>query len=212
MVASEKQVKVKVCGMTSLKDALVAVEGGADAVGFIFYKKSPRSVTMKTVREIVLELPPFVDTVGVFVDETAEQINKIADYCNLDIIQLHGDESPTFCKKIRRKVIKAFRIKDMQSVKKLSSFQVSGFLLDTFSDNLHGGTGKVFDWNLALPAKKFGPVIMAGGLTPNNVQQAVRQIRPYGVDVCSGVESEPGIKDHKKVRAFLNNAKAGRKI
>ncbi|MDC0946991.1 phosphoribosylanthranilate isomerase [Nitrospinaceae bacterium] len=212
MVASEKQVKVKVCGMTSLKDALVAVELGADAVGFIFYKKSLRSVTMKTVREIVLELPPFVDTVGVFVDETAEQINKIADYCNLDIIQLHGDESPTFCKKIRRKVIKAFRIKDMQSVKKLSSFQVSGFLLDTFSENLHGGTGKVFDWNLALPAKKFGPVIMAGGLTPNNVQQAVRQIRPYGVDVCSGVESEPGIKDHKKVRAFLNNAKAGRKI
>ena len=212
MVASEKQVKVKVCGMTSLKDALVAVEGGADAVGFIFYKKSPRSVTMKTVREIVLELPPFVDTVGVFVDETAEQINKIADYCNLDIIQLHGDESPTYCKKIRRKVIKAFRIKDMQSVKKISNFQVSGFLLDTFSENLHGGTGKVFDWNLALPAKKFGPVIMAGGLTPNNVQQAVRQIRPYGVDVCSGVESEPGIKDHKKVRAFLNNAKAGRKI
>ena len=212
MVASEKQVKVKVCGMTSLKDALVAVEGGADAVGFIFYKKSPRSVTMKTVREIVLELPPFVDTVGVFVDETAEQVNKIADYCNLDIIQLHGNESPTFCKKIRRKVIKAFRIKDMQSVKKLSSFQVSGFLLDTFSENLHGGTGKVFDWNLALPAKKFGPVIMAGGLTPNNVQQAVRQIRPYGVDVCSGVESEPGIKDHKKVRAFLKNANAGRKI
>ena len=212
MVANEKQVKVKVCGMTSLKDALVAVEGGADAVGFIFYKKSPRSVTMKTVREIVLELPPFVDTVGVFVDETAEQINKIADYCNLDIIQLHGDESPTFCKKIRRKVIKAFRIKDMQSVKKISNFQVSGFLLDTFSENLHGGTGKVFDWNLALPAKKFGPVIMAGGLTPNNVQQAVRQIRPYGVDVCSGVESEPGIKDHKKVRAFLKNANAGRKI
>ena len=212
MVANEKQVKVKVCGMTSLKDALVAVEGGADAVGFIFYKKSPRSVTMKTVREIVLELPPFVDTVGVFVDETAEQINKIADYCNLDIIQLHGDESPTYCKKIRRKVIKAFRIKDMQSVKKISNFQVSGFLLDTFSENLHGGTGKVFDWNLALPAKKFGPVIMAGGLTPNNVQQAVRQIRPYGVDVCSGVESEPGIKDHKKVRAFLKNANAGRKI
>jgi phosphoribosylanthranilate isomerase len=212
MVVIDKQVKVKVCGMTSLKDALVAVEEGADAVGFIFYKKSPRSVTMKTVREIVLELPPFVDTVGVFVDETAEQINKIADYCNLDIIQLHGDESPTFCKKIRRRVIKAFRIKDMQSVKKLSGFLVCGFLLDTFSENLHGGTGKVFDWNLVLPAKKFGPVIMAGGLTPNNVQQAIRQVRPYGVDVCSGVESEPGIKDHKKIRAFLKNAKAGRKI
>ena len=212
MMAIEKQVKVKVCGMTNLKDAMVAVEEGADAVGFIFYKKSPRSVTMKTVREIILELPPFVDTVGVFVDETAEQINKIADSCNLDMIQLHGDESPTFCKRIRRRVIKAFRVKDMQSVKKLSSFQVSGFLLDTFSKDLHGGTGKVFDWNLALPAKKFGPVIMAGGLTPNNVQQAIRQVRPYGVDVCSGVESAPGIKDHKKIKAFLKNANAGRKI
>jgi phosphoribosylanthranilate isomerase len=212
MMASENQVKVKVCGMTNLKDALVAVEEGADAVGFIFYKKSPRSVTMKLVREIILELPPFVDMVGVFVDETAEQINKIADNCNLDLIQLHGNESPTFCKRIRRRVVKAFRVKDMQSVKKLSSYQVSGFLLDTFSENLHGGTGKVFDWNLALPAKKIGPVIMAGGLTPNNVQQAIRQVRPYGVDVCSGVESEPGIKDHKKIQAFLKNAKAGRKI
>ena len=211
MMANNNQVKVKVCGMTNLKDTLVAVEEGADAVGFIFYKKSPRSVTMKLVREIILELPPFVDTVGVFVDETAEQINKIADNCNLDLIQLHGNESPTFCKRMRRRVIKAFRVKDMQSVKKLSSYQVSGFLLDTFSESLQGGTGKVFDWNLALPAKKMGPVIMAGGLTPNNVQQAIRQVRPYGVDVCSGVESQPGIKDHKKIRAFLKNAKAGRK-
>ena len=205
MVASEKQVKVKVCGMTSLKDALNAVEGGADAVGFIFYKKSPRSVTMKLVREIVLKLPPFIDTVGVFVDETAEQINKIADYCNLDMVQLHGDESPTFCKRMRRRVIKAFRVKDMGSVKKLSKFQVSGFILDTFSESLHGGTGKVFDWNLALPAKKFGPVIMAGGLTPNNVRQAIQRVRPYGVDVCSGVESEPGIKDLLKVKEFVYN-------
>jgi phosphoribosylanthranilate isomerase len=211
MMVNNNQVKVKVCGMTNLKDTLVAVEEGADAVGFIFYKKSPRSVTMKLVREIVLELPPFVDTVGVFVDETAEQINKIADYCNLDMVQLHGDESPTFCKRMRRRVIKAFRVKDMQSVKKLSNYQVSGFILDTFSESLHGGTGKVFDWNLALPAKKFGPVIMAGGVTPNNVRQAIQRVRPYGVDVCSGVESEPGIKDHKKIRSFLKNAKAGRK-
>ena len=211
MVAINSQVKIKVCGMTSLKDTLVAVEEGADAVGFIFYKKSPRSVTMKIAREIILELPPFVDTVGVFVDETEEKINKIADYCNLDMVQLHGDESPAFCKKMRRRVIKAIRVKDMQSVKKLSSFEVSGFLLDTFSENIHGGTGKVFDWNLALPAKKLGPVIMAGGLTPNNVRQAIQRVRPYGVDVCSGVESQPGIKDHKKIRDFLKNAKAGRK-
>ena len=211
MMANNNQVKVKVCGMTNLKDTLVAVEEGADAVGFIFYKKSPRSVTMKLVREIVLELPPFVDTVGVFVDETAEQINKIADYCNLDMVQLHGDESPTFCKRMRRRVIKAFRVKDMQSVKKLTNFQVSGFILDTFSESLHGGTGKVFDWNLVLPAKKFGPIIMAGGLSPNNVRQAIQRVRPYGVDVCSGVESQPGIKDHKQIRDFLKNAKAGRK-
>ena len=208
----DTQVKVKICGMTNLKDVKVAVDGGVDAVGFIFYKKSPRLVTMQTVREIVLELPPFVDSVGVFVDETAEQINKIADRCNLDRVQLHGDESPAFCKKIRRRVIKAIRVKDIQSLKKLSDYPVSSFLLDTFSEDQYGGTGKVFDWNLAYPAKKYGPIILAGGLTPINVHQAIQRIQPYGVDVCSGVESQPGIKDHKKMQAFLKNVKAERKI
>ena len=208
----DTQVKVKICGMTNLKDVKVAVDGGVDAVGFIFYKKSPRSVTMQAVREIVLELPPFVDSVGVFVNETAEQINKIADHCKLDRVQLHGDESPAFCKKIRRRVIKAIRVKDIQSLKKLSDYPVSSFLLDTFSEDQYGGTGKVFDWNLAYPAKKYGPIILAGGLTPINVHQAIQRIQPYGVDVCSGVESQPGIKDHKKMKAFLKNVKAGRKI
>ena len=208
----DTQVKVKICGMTNLKDVKVAVDGGVDAVGFIFYKKSPRSVTMQAVRKIVLELPPFVDSVGVFVNETAEQINKIADRCNLDRVQLHGNESPTFCKKIRRRVIKAIRVKDIQSLKKLSDYPVSSFLLDTFSEDQYGGTGKVFDWNLAYPAKKYGPIILAGGLTPINVHQAIQRIQPYGVDVCSGVESQPGIKDHKKMKAFLKNVKAERKI
>ena len=207
----DTQVKVKICGMTNLKDVKVAVDGGVDAVGFIFYKKSPRSVTMQAVRKIVLELPPFVDSVGVFVNETAEQINKIADRCNLDRVQLHGNESPTFCKKIRRRVIKAIRVKDIQSLKKLSDYPVSSFLLDTFSEDQYGGTGRVFDWNLAYPAKKYGPIILAGGLTPNNVRQAIQRIQPYGVDVCSGVESQPGIKDHKMMQTFLKNAKAGRK-
>ena len=205
------QIKVKICGMTQLKDALFAVEQGVDAVGFIFYKKSPRAVTMKTVREIITKLPPLVDTVGVFVNESAERVNKIADYCGLDLVQLHGEESPAFCRKIRRRVIKAFRVKDLQSIKQLSKFPVSGFLLDTFSDNLHGGTGKTFDWNLALPAKKIGPVILAGGLTPRNIRQAVRRVRPYGVDVCSGVEKSSGIKDLEKVRAFLKNIRSGSK-
>ena len=197
--------------MTQLKDALFAVEQGVDAVGFIFYKKSPRAVTMKTVREIITKLPPLVDTVGVFVNESAERLNKIADYCGLDLVQLHGEESPAFCRKIHRRVIKAFRVKDLQSIKQLEKFPVSGFLLDTFSDDLHGGTGKTFDWNLALPAKKMGPVILAGGLTPRNILQAVRQVRPYGVDVCSGVEKSPGIKDLEKVRAFLKNIRTGSK-
>ena len=208
----DTQVKVKICGMTNLKDVKVAVDGGVDAVGFIFYKKSPRSVTMQAVREIILELPPFVDSVGVFVNETAEQINKIADHCKLDRVQLHGDESPAFCKKIRRRVIKAIRVKDIQSLKKLSDYPVSSFLLDTFSEDQYGGTGRVFDWNLAYPAKKYGPIILAGGLTPINVHQAIQRIQPYGVDVCSGVESQPGIKDHKKMKAFLKNVKAERKI
>ena len=207
----DTQVKVKICGMTNLKDVKVAVDGGVDAVGFIFYKKSPRSVTMQAVREIVVELPPFVDSVGVFVNETAEQINKIADHCKLDRVQLHGDESPAFCKKIRRRVIKAIRVKDIQSLKKLSDYPVSSFLLDTFSEEQYGGTGKVFDWNLAYPAKRYGPIILAGGLTPNNVRQAIQRIQPYGVDVCSGVESQPGIKDHKKMQTFLKNVKAERK-
>ena len=207
----DTQVKVKICGMTNLKDVKVAVDSGVDAVGFIFYKKSPRSVTMQAVRKIVLELPPFVDSVGVFVNETAEQINKIADRCNLDRVQLHGNESPTFCKKIRRRVIKAIRVKDIQSLKKLSDYPVSSFLLDTFSEDQYGGTGRVFDWNLAYPAKKYGPIILAGGLTPNNVRQAIQRIQPYGVDVCSGVESQPGIKDHKKMQIFLKNVKAERK-
>jgi phosphoribosylanthranilate isomerase len=207
-----RDAKIKVCGMTSLEDTLVAVEAGADAVGFIFYKKSPRSVTIKTVGEIVDELPPFVDAIGIFVNESAEQINKIADRCKLDRVQLHGDETPAFCKKIRRRVIKAIRVKDIQSLKKLSDFPVSGFLLDTFSEDQRGGTGKVFDWNLVHPAKKYGAIILAGGLTPNNVRKAIHRVKPYGVDVCSGVESLPGIKDHKKVKAFIKNAKAGLKL
>jgi len=212
MMPANIQVKVKVCGMTNLDDVLSAVDAGADALGFIFYKKSPRSVNMKIVSEIVSKLPPFVDAVGVFVNETADKINKIADRCKLDKVQLHGDESPAFCRKIKRKVIKAIRIKDLQSVKQLSGYSVSGFLLDTFSEDNYGGTGKIFDWNLAHPAKKFGPIILAGGLNPENVKKVIQIARPYGVDACSGLESHPGVKDHKKMRTFIKNVKFGRKI
>ncbi len=201
MAKLKPQVKVKICGMTSLEDALMAVGFGADAVGFVFYRKSPRFVTERLVKSIVL--PPFVSKVGVFVDETAEKINRIADACRLDTIQLHGDESPAFCRKLRRRVVKAIRLRNAQSLELLPRYEVDGFLLDAYAEKIPGGTGLTCDWRLAQRARKFGPVILAGGLNPGNVEDAVNQVQPYGVDVCSGVEKSPGIKDRVKVRDFI---------
>ncbi len=209
MAKQKPQVKVKVCGMTSLEDALMAVGFGADAVGFVFYRKSPRFVTEKLVKSIVL--PPFVNKVGVFVNETAERINRIADACRLDTIQLHGDESPAFCRKLRRRVVKAIRLRDAQSLELLPRYEVDGFLLDAYAENIPGGTGLTCDWRLAQRARKFGPVILAGGLHPGNVEDAVNQVQPYGVDVCSGVEKSPGKKDRAKVRDFILAARKARR-
>lgn len=209
MAKPRPPVKVKVCGTTRLEDALWAVECGADAIGFIFYKKSPRCVTAKTAKDICSQLPPFVNRVGVFVNETADRINRIAERCGLNVVQLHGDESPGFCKKIKVRVIKAVRVKNAASLKALSDYKVDGFLLDTYQKDHWGGTGKVFDWQLARKAKKAGPVILAGGLNPRNVNDAVRQVQPYGVDVSSGVEASPGKKDRKKVKAFLKAVREG---
>ncbi|MCF8720495.1 phosphoribosylanthranilate isomerase [Nitrospina gracilis] len=196
-------VKVKVCGMTSLEDARHAVECGADAVGFIFYKKSPRAVTVKQAKAITDKLPPFVQRVGVFVNETAEVIERTVKACGLDVVQLHGDETPAFCKRIAGKVVKAVRVKDAASVKDLSRYAVSAFLLDAYKEGEWGGTGERFNWNLVKQARKHGPVILAGGLDPENVAEGIRVCRPYGVDVCSGVESKPGKKNKKKVREFI---------
>jgi phosphoribosylanthranilate isomerase len=209
MAKSNPPVKVKVCGTTRLKDALLAVECGADAIGFIFHKKSPRYVTVKTANEICSKLPPFVNRVGVFVNETADTINRIADRCGLDAVQLHGDESPAFCKKIKRRVIKAVRVEDATSLQEMSRYVVDAILLDTYKEGQWGGTGKVFDWELAARAKKYGPVILAGGLNPRNVKEALRKVQPYGVDVSSGVEQSPGKKDPKKVKAFLKAVREG---
>lgn len=183
----------------------MAAEFGADAVGFIFYNKSPRCVSENTVKSIVL--PPFVSRVGVFVNETADRINRIAESCRLDTIQLHGDESPAFCKEIKRKVIKAVRLRNAGSIEMLSEYNVDGFLLDSYEENIPGGTGKTCDWNLVRRAKKYGPIILAGGLDPSNVENAIRKVQPYGVDVCSGVEKVPGKKDLAKVRDFIKAAR-----
>ncbi len=203
MAKRNPPVKIKVCGMTQLDDVLAAVDCGADAVGFIFYKKSQRHVNESTVKKIVVHLPPFVSRVGVFVNETAERINRLAKVCGLDAVQLHGDESPAFCRKIKVPVIKAFRMKNAESLASLSKYRVNGFLLDAFDEKQWGGTGQTFDWKWARGAKKYGPVILAGGLTPVNVADAVRRVQPYGVDVCSGVEKSPGKKDPRKIRQFF---------
>ena len=203
MAKRNPPVKIKVCGMTQLDDVLTAVDCGADAVGFIFYKKSPRHVNESTVKKIVVHLPPFVNRVGVFVNETAERINRLVEVCGLDAVQLHGDESPAFCRRIKVPVIKAFRMKNAESLASLSKYRVNGFLLDTFDEEQWGGTGQTFDWKWARGAKRYGSVILAGGLTPVNVASAVRRVQPYGVDVCSGVEKSPGKKDPRKIRAFF---------
>jgi len=199
----QPRTKVKICGTTSLKDALLAIESGADAVGFIFHKESPRNISQKDVKDIVVQLPPFIETVGVFVNETSDKVNRIAEQCRLTAVQLHGDESPAFCRRVKRRVIKAVRVKDAESLKGMSGYDVSGYLLDAFNEESRGGTGMVFDWNLALRAKKQGPVIIAGGLNPFNVYTAIHRVKPYGVDVCSGVEKSPGIKDSEKVDEFI---------
>ena len=203
----QPRIKVKICGTTSLKDAFLAVESGADAIGFIFYKMSPRNISQKEAKEIILQLPPFIETVGVFVNETSDKINRIAEQCKLNSIQLHGEESPALCRRVKRKVIKAFRVKNADSLKSIASYHVSGFLLDSYNDGSKGGTGQVFDWNLALRVKKQGPVILAGGLNPYNVFTAIHRVKPYGVDVCSGVEKSPGIKDHEKIREFIKSVR-----
>jgi len=202
-------VQVKICGITRLEDAQVAVEAGADALGFVFYPPSPRCVTPQQAAQIIRRLPPFVTTVGLFVDVPLDTVHDIALLCGLDRVQLHGRETPEFCARVKRPVIKAFRIKHADSLADLPGYRVAAFLLDAYVEGaLPGGTGASFPWQLAAQAKPYGPVILAGGLTPENIEAAITQIHPYGVDVSSGVECVPGIKDHQKVREFVERAKA----
>ena len=199
-------VKVKVCGITNLEDALVAVNWGADALGFVF-APSPRQVTPQQVANIVAGLPPFVCKVGVFVDSGLPEVKETMRACGLDLAQLHGSESPDFCEELFPRVIKSFRVKDESVLDLLPRYKVSAYLLDSYDVALKGGTGQSFDWGIAKKAAQLGLVILSGGLTPANVRQAINQVQPYAVDVSSGVESKPGKKDHDKLRAFLEAAK-----
>lgn len=200
--------KVKICGITNPDDAAAAVEAGADAVGFVFYTKSPRYIVPSVAKHIIAGLPPLVTPVGVFVNEGLATVRSIMDTCGLAIAQLHGEETASYCQELSRPVMKALRMKDRGSFLALGEYQgragVRGFVVDSFSEIGYGGTGQITDWALAAEAAKAATILLAGGLTPENVSEAIRSVRPYGVDVSSGVESAPGKKDHAKMRAFVD--------
>jgi phosphoribosylanthranilate isomerase len=195
---------IKVCGITNTEDAMAAAETGADAVGFVF-APSPRQISPEVAQKIIEALPPSIRTVGVFVDEDPERVSYIAEFCNLDLLQLHGKEAATYCERLGRRVIKAVRIESEKQLERCSEYVgvVEAFLLDTYVAGQSGGTGATFDWNTAVIARKYGPIILAGGLDPDNVAAALRIVKPYGVDASSGLEQKPRIKDHNKIARFI---------
>lgn len=197
-------VKVKICGLTNVADGLAAAEAGADALGFVFCERSPRCVALETAAGIVRQLPPFIVKVGVFVNAPEEKVFRAIAECGLNLLQFHGEESPEYCLQFGLMSMKAFRIRDADSLRALPNYPTDAWLLDAYSAAKPGGTGEKFDWDLAIEAQKLGrPIFLAGGLTPENVAEAARRVRPYAVDVSTGVEAAPGKKDHAKVRAFI---------
>jgi phosphoribosylanthranilate isomerase len=203
------ETRVKICGITNFADAQAAVEAGADALGLNFYEKSPRYIPLDAATEVSKQVPPFVMRAGVFVNAEADFVIRAIGACQLNLLQFHGDETPEFCTQFGLMSMKAFRIRDAVSLKQLPAYQTDAWLLDAWSPEARGGTGEKFNWDLAVEAGKLGkPIFLAGGLTPENVAEAVRKVRPFGVDVSSGVESSPGKKDHAKIRAFIAAVRA----
>ena len=201
--------KIKICGITRSEDAKFAAENGADFLGFVF-ADSPRRITFKPAAEIIAGLPKSVATVGLFVDEDESKVRQALKQARLDMLQFHGSESPEYCEtfKGRAKIIKAIRVSDEKDLEKMADYDVDFFLLDAYVEGKPGGTGRSFNRELALKAKGFGkPIILAGGLNAENVGRAIAKVRPYGVDVSSGVESRPGVKDQKLIKSFIENAR-----
>lgn len=202
-------VVVKICGITNAPDALAAVQAGADALGFVFCEASPRCVSIEGAAEIIRQLPAPLVKVGVFVDAAEDFVVQAASRCGLNLLQFHGTETPDYCLQFGLMSMKAFRIRDHESLLPVANYATDALLLDAYSPERLGGTGEKFNWSLALEARQFRrPIFLAGGLTPENVAEAVRQVRPYGVDVSSGVEAAPGKKDPAKVKAFVAAAKS----
>jgi phosphoribosylanthranilate isomerase len=199
---------VKICGITNLEDAQNAVRCGADAVGFIFFEQSPRFISHTKAAEIARKLPERISKIGVFVNADSKFIRDIVRHVSLSAVQLLGNEGADDLVSLETSVIKVFRVDRDFDVEVMKNYIVDAFLLDAMKEGSYGGTGKTFDWNIALKAKEYGRIILSGGLTPENVEDAVRFVRPYGVDVSSGVESRPGKKDPEKVRDFIARAKS----
>jgi phosphoribosylanthranilate isomerase len=198
---------VKICGITSIADARVAAEAGADLIGLIFYPPSPRYVTPERAQAIVASLPLSLPAVGVFVNEDVETMTRIARTSGVQLLQLHGEESPALCQQLPWRVIKTFRFTEQVRPELMSRYQVEAFLIEGFHADLYGGGGALADWHRVAALHGYGRIILAGGLTPANVRDAIRIARPYAVDVCSGVEAVPGKKDWHKVQTFIAHAK-----
>jgi len=197
--------KVKICGLTNYDDAIAAMDMGADLLGFNFYPDSPRYVTPAQAMDIINKLPGFIDIAGVFVNASIERIHEINAACQLDWVQLHGDEDPDFCRSLLShnvKTMKAIRVKDQTDIERADSFFTDAVLLDAFDPDKYGGTGLTFDWNVIGHISKR--VFLAGGINPDNAAEAVR-LGVYGIDVCSGIEAEPGKKDHGKMKKLFEN-------
>lgn len=204
-------VRSKICGITRIEDALAAVEAGADAIGLVFYGKSPRAVSIEQAAAILQALPPFVTSVGLFVDMPHDELQQLLQRLPLDLLQFHGDESPADCEGHGRPYIKALRVRPGEDVAAAMAPYAGarGILLDTFVEGVPGGTGASFDWSL-VPENAAKPIILAGGLDAGNVATAIRQVRPYAVDVSGGVEAGKGIKDAGKIRAFVRAVRDAR--
>jgi phosphoribosylanthranilate isomerase len=200
---------VKVCGITNREDAEAAVAAGADALGFVFYPPSPRAVSVRAAAEITDGLPPYIVRTGVFVDAEPADVLAAARECQLTLLQFHGTEPPEYCTQFGIMAMKAFRVRGPETLDAMQQYHTEAYLLDAWTAGQLGGTGERFDWELAIEAQKLGkPIFLAGGLKPDNVAEAIRRVRPYAVDVSSGVEASPGRKDHGKVMAFVRSAKS----
>jgi len=201
--------RIKICGITRVEDALLAAMLGADAIGLVFYKDSPRVVSLDRSAEIVDALPPFVNVVGLFVEPDREEIHRVLKQVRLDLLQFHGEESPQYCRSFDLPYIKAIRVQAGLDIGEYAAryADARGFLLDTWQKDVPGGTGNTFDWS-RVPQEMKRPIILAGGLTADNVARAIAALHPYGIDVSSGVEADKGIKDPEKMAAFINNVQA----